>query len=213
MDEEREPAEPEEPTKGPLRRCLGTGRIRPKEEMIRFVVGPEDALVPDLAAKLPGRGLWLSAEKDVVNTALKKSLFAKAARRKLTVPTDLAQRLELLLRRRCLDMLGMARRASLVVAGFDQVKEALAKGQVRLRLEASDGAPDGRRKLAGKAPEPVDEWMLFSAAELGQALGREQMVHVAVLPGGLAERLRMELNRLSALVGGQAERSGGQEAK
>ena len=117
------------PLKGPLRRCLATGSIRPKEEMIRFVAGPLSELVPDLAAKLPGRGLWLSPDRDVVHTALTKGLFAKAARRKLTVPPDLAQRLEALMRRRCLDILGMARRAGLVVAGFDQVKEALAKGR------------------------------------------------------------------------------------
>lgn len=193
MDEETE-IEP----KGPLRRCLGTGRIRPKEEMIRFVAGPDDTLVPDLSAKLPGRGLWLSPERFVVNTALAKGLFSKAARKKLTVDKDLPQRLEALLRKRCLEILGLARRAGLVVAGFDQVKEALAKGPVALYLEASDGAADGRRKLAAKAGDlkPV---MSLSSAELAGALGRDHVVHVAVLPGGLAERLKIELNRLNAL--------------
>ncbi|MFA6019050.1 MAG: RNA-binding protein [Rhodospirillales bacterium] len=204
--------EAEDEAKGPMRRCLATGRIRPKEEMIRFVAGPDDELVPDLAAKLPGRGMWLSPEPDVVNTALKKGLFAKAARKKLKLPADLGQRLETLLRRRCLEMLGLARRSGLVVAGFDQVKEALAKGRVAFRLEACDGAPDGRRKLDGKGLD-VAIVSLFSGVELGHALGREHVVHVAVLPGGLARRLRVELNRLSAYVGVQARPESEQDAR
>jgi predicted RNA-binding protein YlxR (DUF448 family)/ribosomal protein L30E len=200
------------PLKGPLRRCLATGAIRPKEEMIRFVAGPENELVPDLAAKLPGRGLWLSPERDVVHTALTKGLFAKAARRKLNVPPDLAQRLEALLKRRCLDILGMARRAGLVVAGFDQAKEALTKGSAALRLEASDGAHDGRRKLDGKM-QGIETVMLFTGTELGNALGRDHVVHIVVLPGGLAKRLKIELNRLDALLGHPAMLGSEQDAR
>lgn len=208
MEEEAEDI----PLKGPLRRCLATGNIRPKEEMFRFVVGPEGQLVPDLAAKLPGRGLWLSPERFVVNTALQKGLFSKAARRKVTVEDGMAERLVELAERRCLDLLGMARRAGLVVAGFDQVKEALAKGSVAFRLEASDGAADGRRKLDGQNRE-ARQFRLFSAERLGKALGREQMVHIALLPGGLAKRLKLELNRLEALRGEQAEAASKQDAR
>ncbi len=197
---------------GPMRRCLASGGIRPKEEMIRFVVSPDSVLVPDLAAKLPGRGLWLSPERDMVNTALKKGLFAKAARQKVEVPPDLAERLEGLARKRCQEILGLARRAGQVVAGFDQVKEALTKGSVALHLEASDGAPDGRRKLSGKMPGLVPV-MWLSGVELGQALGRDHVVHVAVLPGGLAKRLKIELSRLGALLGGQAQAGSEQDAR
>ncbi|MBF0166952.1 MAG: RNA-binding protein [Alphaproteobacteria bacterium] len=187
-----------------MRRCLASGQIRPKVEMIRFAVSPDGVLVPDLAARLPGRGLWLSPERDMVNTALTKGLFAKAARQKVAVPPDLAERLLDLAKKRCLEILGLARGAGQVVAGFDQVRDALVKQSVALHLEASDGAPDGRRKLAGKMPElaPV---MLFSGTELGQALGREHVVHVAVLPGGLARRLKIELARLGALQGNQTQ--------
>lgn len=208
MEEEEEDL----PRKGPLRRCLATGRIRPKEEMFRFVVGPDGQLFPDLAAKLPGRGLWLSPERFVVNTAIKKGLFSKAARQKVTVEDGLPEKLLELAGRRSLELLGLARRAGLVVAGFDQVAEALAKGSVAFRLEASDGAKDGRRKLDGKARD-VTTFAPFTAQQLGNALGREQMVHIAVLPGGLAKRLKLELNRLGALMDIQAEAASEQDVK
>jgi predicted RNA-binding protein YlxR (DUF448 family) len=207
LEDEEDP-----PLKGPLRRCLASGRIRSKDEMIRFAVSPEGELVPDLAAKLPGRGLWLSPERLLVETALSKGLFAKAARRKVTVPPDLLKRLEGLLKRRCLDILGMARRAGLVVAGFDQVSEALRSGKAAYRIEASDGAADGRRKLFGKMPG-IETVSLLTAAELGSALGRDHMVHIALLPGGLADRLKVDLNRLHALLGGRTIEGSEQDAR
>ena len=95
----------------PLRKCIATGALRPKDEMLRFVVGPDGSLVPDLDGCLPGRGLWLSAERDMVNTACAKGLFARAARRKVGLPENLADRLDSLMVRRCLDLIGLARRA------------------------------------------------------------------------------------------------------
>lgn len=181
---------------GPLRRCIATRRILPKERLIRFVVDAEGVVVPDLEGRLPGRGLWLQARRDVVETACAKSSFAKAARIQVKVPDVLAERVEALLRRRCLDLIGLARRASQVAAGFEQARGWLRDGRAGVLIAASDGADGGRGKLAALAREvPLVE--LFTAAELGAALGRERAVHVALARGSLARRLVLEATRLA----------------
>jgi uncharacterized protein len=193
---EDEAADRLEDETGPLRRCLATGESQPVERMIRFVVGPAGEVVPDIEARLPGRGMWLSAQKDVLNKALARNAFAKAARRPVAVPADLADRIEALLARRCVELLGLARRAGQVVAGFDQVRDALRKGQRGLLVEASDGAHDGRGKLVALAPGlPVAA--VLTGEELGAAFGRERFVHVLVETGTLAERLRIQADRLA----------------
>ena len=187
-----------------LRRCIASGQVRPKDEMLRFVVGPGDDLVPDLDGRLPGRGLWLSADRDVVNTACAGNQFAKAARRRVDVPDDLFGRVEALLTRRCLDLIGLARRAGAVVAGFEKVRARLAKGRAGVLLAACDGATGGRDKVRALAPGvPVID--LFTAAELGAVMGRPDAVHVVVDEGGLATSLLRQANRLAAMRGPVAD--------
>lgn len=188
-------ADAEEET-GPLRRCIVTGERRAKETMIRFVVGPDGALVPDVGSALPGRGLWLTAQRDILATALKKRAFDRAARRTVAVPSDLATLIETLLAVRCRDGIGLARRAGKAVAGFEKVKEALRAGPAGVLLTASDGAAGGRQKLAGLA-RGVPEAMALTAAELGAAFGRDHTVHAVVAPGPLAVRLRTDMTRLA----------------
>lgn len=188
MDEDW--AETDQPS-GPSRRCIATGQVRPKGELLRFVVSPSGEVVPDLEHRLPGRGIWLSGRRDVVNTALSKRLFAKAARRAVTVPEDLADRLEGLLCRRCLDAISLARRAGQAVCGFEKVKAELKAGRAAVLVEARDAAEDGKCKMRALASGlPVVE--LFDAVELGAPFGRDQSVHVALTPGGLARRLTEE---------------------
>ncbi len=186
-----------EPPPARMRRCVAARAPRPVEGMIRFVVGPDHALVPDLAGRLPGRGLWLGAERRTVQGAVAKNLFAKAARDRVVVAPDLPDRLEAMLVRRCLDLVGLARRAGGLVAGFDQVDDVLRRGRAALVLQARDGAADGRRKvvsLAGALGVPVVE--AFDRAELGAAIGRAEAVHLALAPGGVEGRLEAELGRL-----------------
>lgn len=181
---------------GPQRRCIATGTVRPKGELLRFVVSPSGELVPDLERRLPGRGIWLSARRDVVNTALSKRLFAKAARRAVTVPEDLADRVAGLLCRRCLDAISLARRAGQALCGFEKVKAELKAGRVAVLVEARDAAEDGKCKMRALASGlPVVE--LFDAVELGAPFGRDQSVHAALLPGGLARRLVEEAGLLA----------------
>ncbi len=184
------------PEPGPRRRCLVSGAVRPVAEMIRFVVAPDGGIVPDLGGRLPGRGLWLSARRDMVNTACAKNLFGRAARRNVTVSADLTDRLEGLLTRRCLDLLGLARRAGEATAGYEKARAWLRAGKAGLMLAAADGAPGGRTKVRALASGlPLLE--LFDGAELGAALGRARAVHVVVAPGTLADRLVRESSRLS----------------
>ena len=182
----------------PRRRCLATREERDKATLLRFVVGPSDELVPDIEGRLPGSGLWLTPRRDIVAAAAAKNLFAKAARRRAVVSPDLAERVEALLLRRCLDLLGLARGAGQAVAGFDQVRASLLARRAGVLLAAGDGAPDGRRKLRAVAHGlPVIE--LFSGAELGAALGRETIIHAAVAPGRIADRLLVESARLAEM--------------
>lgn len=190
---------------GPLRRCIATGSVRPKDGMIRFAVAPDGLLVPDLEERLPGRGLWLSAEGPALDRAIAKNLFAKAARRSVTVPPDLANRLTGLLQRRCLDHIGLARRAGQAVAGYEKVREALKSGHVGrngpapgLLVEASDASPDQRGKLTALAPGlPVVD--SFTAVDIAAALGREHAVHTLLAQGRIAGAIRRDADRLAGL--------------
>jgi predicted RNA-binding protein YlxR (DUF448 family) len=168
-----------------------------KERMIRFVVAPDRSLVPDLAARLPGRGIWLSARGDVVETARTRGAFAKAARGPVAVPPDLLPVLLAALARRIGEQLGLARRAGQAVAGFAKAREWLQSGRAVLVVQAMDGSVDERARLLGGWQGPVITPL--PAAALGAVFGREQAVHVAVAAGGLAERLAAEAERLDGL--------------
>jgi len=181
-----------------LRTCIASGERKPKEQMVRFVIGPDAKAVPDLDEKLPGRGLWLSAERHMIHTACVRNLFAKRARCQVIADPDLADRVEGLLARRCIELLQLARRSGLLTVGLDEVCRRLDKGVGGLLVAASDGAAGGRRKVAGVAPEvPVVD--ALTGDELGLVMGRERIVHALVEPGGLADRLVRELGRLAGL--------------
>lgn len=182
-------------SKGRARRDIASRRSMICAEMVRFVVGPDQEVLPDLEGTLPGRGFWLNARADVVNKAAEKNLFAKAARAPVKVDPALATIVERLLVRRCLDLLGLAKRAGQAVFGFDRVRAELASGHGAVLLAASDGSADGRGKLAalGRRWPRIEA---FDAAEIGAAAGRGATIHAIVLPGRLADRLLTEARRL-----------------
>jgi uncharacterized protein len=189
---------------GPQRRCIASGEVRPKNELLRFVVDPDGALVPDPAGRLPGRGLWLSPRRDMLEKACARNLFAKAAKASVRLPDDLPERTEGALRRRFLELLGLANRAGQTVAGFQKARARLAAGEVAMLVHAVDAAGDGRQKIVAlaRARQPdLPRVAVFTAAELGRAVGRDEVVHLLVLPGGLAERLKAEARRLAGLTG------------
>lgn len=183
-----------EPT-GASRRCLVTGVVRPKSELLRFVLDPAGQIVPDVAGKLPGRGLWLTAQRDILSQAASKRVFARAAKAPAVVSDGLEDRVEALLAQRCIEILGLARRAGLAVAGFVRVKAALVDGKVAVLVEATDAAADGQGKLAALAPA-LPRVSCLSGRELGVAFGREHAVHVALGKGRLADLFVGEARRL-----------------
>jgi predicted RNA-binding protein YlxR (DUF448 family) len=187
-----------EEEKGPNRRCIVTGKVLPVEQLIRFVVGPDGMVVPDIEARLPGRGLWLSAGRDMVNTALAKKLFAKGFRRKVTVPDDLAETITRQLLRRCLERIGLARRAGQAVTGYEKVRGELKAGRGAVLLAAADGAADGREKIRALAPS-LPLVAVLHGDELGAAFGRSHAVHAVVAAGRLADGLKIDAARLAGM--------------
>lgn len=191
------------------RRCLATGEISPSTHMIRFVVSPDGEVVADLAENLPGRGLWVTASRECLEKVTSGNAFAKAAREPVKVAPDLINRLEDLLKQRIAERLGLARRAGQLVQGFDNVLKSLDTARPSsLLIEAADGAADGRRKVLqaaharGRTVVVVD---CLKASELSLALGRENVIHAAVRPGALADRLMVDVARLQGLRASEVE--------
>jgi predicted RNA-binding protein YlxR (DUF448 family) len=169
------------PSTGPQRTCIATGETGAPERMIRFVVGPEGDVVPDLARRLPGRGLWVKAERAAVERAVAKNLFARAARASVKPASDLAERVERLLLERALADLSRARRAGRAVAGFVKVEQMVGQRRAGLLVVADEADGDGLGKLKAASREnglPIAR--LGDAAALGGIFGREQAVYVAV---------------------------------
>jgi len=187
---------------GPLRRCVVTRERLAKERMIRFVIAPDRAVVPDLAARLPGRGIWLSAARNVVETARLRGAFAKAARGPVSVPPDLLEMLQAALVRRISESLGLARRAGQAVAGFEKAREWLRDGRVGVVIQAADGSPEERARFLSSARGTVAVHAPLSAEALGAVFGRDRAVHVVVAPGALAERIGLDCTRLGGLAPG-----------
>jgi predicted RNA-binding protein YlxR (DUF448 family) len=203
------PAPADRPTGEPAthRRCIATGELHERGALLRFVVAPDGEVVPDVAARLPGRGLWLTPRRDIVDRAVAKRLFARAARRPVTTPPGFADRVEALLAQRCCDTLGLARRAGQAVAGFERVADMTRHGRVGLLVYALDAAEGGRRKMAalGRA---VPAAGALTGAELGAAFGRERVAHAAIGPGPFADRLVVDLRRIAGFRTGASVNDG-----
>lgn len=193
------------------RRCILTMQSGPEDALVRLVQGPDGTLVPDVAARLPGRGMWITADRDVIGQAVASGQLAKAASRSLkaavqrsAVPDDLVELIDRLLSRRCLDRLGLEQRAGNLVTGFDKIKAALTKkgaGKPTLLVSATDGAEDGRRKIKAAVGREVPEVALFDREALSNALGRENVVHVLLMKSGGTEKLKADLGRLYGMRG------------
>lgn len=193
------------------RRCVITNETGPVETLIRLVLGPEGTLVPDVAARLPGRGVWVKADGPLIKAALEDGALFKAASRSLkcklpkgAVQSDLVEQMDKLLVRRCLDRLGLEQRAGHIVAGFDKIKAALGKkasADPYAVVEATDGSEDGRRKIRAAVGADLPSVALFDREALSGALGRENVVHVLLFKSGGAEKLMADVSRLLGLRG------------
>lgn len=182
------------------RRDIVTGEVMDEARLIRFVAGPDGVVTPDLGRKLPGRGVWVAADRASVETATRKGLFSRAAKVKLTAPPELADQVENLLTRRVLAGLGLARRAGDLTWGYEKASTAVEAGKAAWMIEALDGAPDGRRKMlqaARRAPNKPRLLGVFASGELGLALGLDNVIHLVFLAGRGSDRWTADVERLS----------------
>ena len=182
------------------RRDIVSGETMEEARLIRFVAGPDGLMVPDLARKLPGRGVWVIATREGVDIAAKKGLFARSAKAGVKAPPGLSDQVEALLRRRILSALGLAKRGGDLISGFEKVASAIASGKAAWLIEASDGAHDGRRKLLSQVrrqSNPPGLFGVFSNQELSLALGLENVIHTAFLAGRAADRWAEDVHRLA----------------
>jgi uncharacterized protein len=188
---------------GTERSCALTRKVMPVDALIRFVLGPDGAVVPDVKRKLPGRGLWITATSAAVSEAVRRNVFARGFKRQVRAAPELAAEAERLLERAALDALAIAGKAGLVVTGAAKVADALAGDDVLALIHAADAAADGRRKLDAllqrKTPEKSRETVIvetFSGDQLDLALNRPNVVHAALLAGPGSETFLARVRRL-----------------
>jgi len=179
------------------RRCIVTRETQPKAGLIRFVVGPDDQLVADILGKLPGRGIYVTADRAVLEKAAKKGHFQRSAGKAVKVPGDLVASVERQLVDRVTHAVAMARKAGQAVAGFEKVRDWLDKAEARVLFQAEDGSENQKKKLW--TPEGGRWFGCLTADELGVAFGRQTVVHAAVKAGGLADLCVSEADRLKGL--------------
>ncbi len=198
------------PASEPTRRCLVSGIRAPRESLLRFVVAPDGAVVPDIAGNLPGRGLWLQCRRDMIARARAKNLFSRHARRQVSAAATLSELVERQLAERCVELVGLARRAGDLVSGFDDVREWLrrypsAAGNQSTAgsgvvITARDGAADGVAKISAlaRAVAPgMARTAVLTASEMGRAIGRDRAVHMIIRPSPLADKFTNEAGRLA----------------
>lgn len=200
----------------PERKCILSGEVSDKSQLIRFVMAPDGMLTPDLAEKLPGRGLWMKADRLLIEQAVSNKQMQKSVARAIKGPFQLGQLpggdepsafadlLETLLRRRVLDRLGIEQRASHIVTGFDKIQAALGKkARPAVLFHADDAGKDGRQKTSFSvqrhADKQVPEYTFFTRDELSQALGKDNAVHVLLLKGAAIDKLQADLGRLNGI--------------
>jgi len=196
---------------GPLRQCAVTRAKKSPEELIRFVAGPDGAVVPDLARHLPGRGVWVDATYAAVAAAVRQKAFARSLKRQVSVPADLPDRVERLMARRLSEALSLANKAGLIVAGFAKIEALMARKRAVVLIHAGDAAADGVAKLDGKFNALAKDGAAqtasirdLSGTEMSLAMGRPNVIHAAAAEGGATRRLIAEARRLRRYRLGQA---------
>lgn len=190
------------------RRCVALSEVRDPGDMVRFVRSPDNVVVPDIAGKLPGRGVWVSADRELIQKAVKTGAFARGFKSKVSIPEDLVDQVDAGLRRAVLALISMTKKSGQIAVGYDQTLGMAREGVLGLRLEAVNGSSDGRSKIRTLSRAVARELELgdpsvigcFTKTELGVAMGRDKLVHAGVKRSKLCKRLRDEAARLSGFV-------------
>lgn len=192
------------------RLCVVTREVKPVSAMIRFVPAPDGSVAPDIKRRLPGRGVWVTARRDILGEAVRRNAFARSLKRPVRVGPELVTTTEALLAQAVLDMVAMANKAGFVVPGFTKVEAALGAGRVVALLQAAEASPDGVRKILGAGRrgrdpnEPDLPILVFENAHLDLALGRTNVIHAALLAGAASEAVLARHRLLQAFGGNEA---------
>lgn len=191
--------------------CALTRTLKPVDDMIRFVVGPDGGAVPDLKRKLPGRGIWITATRAAIDEAVKRNVFARGFKRAVRVDPQLAASTERLLAQSTLDALAIAGKAGQVIAGAAKVEAAIGRDDLVALLHAVDAAEDGKRKLeAALRRKNAEKWQEIAiisgltGEQLDLALNRPNVVHAALLAGPVSETFLARARRLERFRTGQS---------
>ncbi len=194
---------------GPERKCLATGEVQPKHGLVRFVMGPDGQVVPDVLGKLPGRGVYVAADRAALELAVKKKLFTRGFKTQVQVPDDLVDEVERQIQQRVINLLSLARKSGDAVAGYEKVKDWLQKEDAQVLIQAVDGSGRGKSKLSTPHFGTYIGWL--TADELGTAFGRQTVIHAALASGGLSKRVVEEAQRLQGVrntMGGKGRTEG-----
>ena len=187
-------------SKNPSRRCISSGKKFNKSDMVRFIVDPNNEILPDISEKLPGRGIWVKTEKNALDQAISKNLFLKAANKKVLVRKNLSSLVEDILVKTVISLISLSRKSGAALNGYEKVKSSLIDGTAKVLIQAKDGSVNQKRKL--RPPSGKENYInCLSSKELGEAFGRNYVVHVSLTSGGLSKRVVHEASRLNKLRG------------
>ena len=185
-------------TTGPMRKCLVTGSVNAKTDLIRFVIGPEKNLIADIDQILPGRGYWVKADRQTIEKALQKNVFVKMIEEKIVIEKDLLLRIESQLKSKVLQQISLSRKAGQAIFGFDKIKASLLSKSIYLLIQAVDGSEKEKRRILTKSiPNVINNCL--TGSELGKAFGRERVVHCALFKSAFIEKIIFNANRLNNL--------------
>lgn len=198
------------------RQCALTRDTRPVDDLIRFALGPDGVLAPDVDAKAPGRGVWISLSKQAVAEAETKKTFSRSLKQPVTVPQDLAQLVQTRLEQRLLGTLGLARKAGQLVTGATKTRAAIEKPGIAALFTATDAAPDGRQKMVSTARAraeggPTPHFELLTSVQMGLALGLENVIHAAIIKGAASKSALNRAKRLAEYITPTALSTGDQK--
>ena len=182
---------------GAERKCIATGEVQPKHGLIRFVVGPDNQVYPDILGKLPGRGIYVAADRAALELAIKKKAFSRSAKQPVTLPDRLVDEVEQQLARRVVELISLQRKAGKAVAGYEKVKGWLQTEEAEVLIQAVDGSGRGKSKLSTPHYGHYIGWL--TADELGLAFGRQTVIHGALASGGLTLRVVEDAQRLKGV--------------
>ena len=184
------------------RKCILTGQILAKEDLLRFVLLKDGRLVPDFNKKLEGRGIYISNSLQLLQGLTVKSPLNKILHTNVVIDTQLPQMVQQILYKRGVDAINLARKAGDLVLGFEKVKETIQKGKAAFVIEASDAGDDGKQKIAAMAADKVEKFSLYDVDTLSKALDRENTVYLVVKKSPIAMMVKQALKRYQTYLNG-----------